>query len=326
MVDPNTAMETAKEGAVALTKFQEIVQKIFGPRWTRKQADADAYADQQKLATIRDNPDMEIMFVDGKMHARQRTPEELLQQAQYRMLEENIRQERNLENIVGIASCELLHHDSQNVSNRPVNEDWITRLFSIAKDINSEEMQYVWGKILAGEIVAPNSFSFRTLDTLRNISEDEARLFQKILPLVVKGGDDYFLTSNGDILQKYDISYSDILTLDECGLVNAIGTMVMENVVPENAKITYRTDEHGIIIENKSAIEKRISFGIYSLTRVGIELFQILSYTPNTNYLLDFADKIRNENENVDVIMSVNKIKGIDGRKIAYEPNPIATF
>ena len=55
-------------------------------------------------------------------------------------------------------------------------------------------------------------------------------------------------------------------------------------------------------------------------------MFQILSYTPNTNYLLDFADKIRNENENVDVIMSVNKIKGIDGRKIAYEPNPIATF
>ena len=52
-MDPNTAMETIGAGAKAATKLGEIVEKVFGPRWTRKQADADAYSDQRKLQTIR---------------------------------------------------------------------------------------------------------------------------------------------------------------------------------------------------------------------------------------------------------------------------------
>ena len=95
-MDPNTAMEAATEGAKALTKFQEIVQKVFGPRWTRKQADADAYADERKLKTIRDNPDMEIVYIAGEMHARERTPEMLALRAEQRMLTEWIRQEENI--------------------------------------------------------------------------------------------------------------------------------------------------------------------------------------------------------------------------------------
>ena len=55
-MDPNTAMETIGAGAKAATKLGEIVEKVFGPRWTRKQADADAYSDQRKLQTIRENP------------------------------------------------------------------------------------------------------------------------------------------------------------------------------------------------------------------------------------------------------------------------------
>ena len=43
-MDPNTAMETIGAGAKAATKLGEIIEKVFGPRWTRKQADADAYA------------------------------------------------------------------------------------------------------------------------------------------------------------------------------------------------------------------------------------------------------------------------------------------
>ena len=70
-MDPNTAMETIGAGAKAATKLGEIVEKVFGPRWTRKQADADAYSDQRKLQTIRENPDMEIVYVNGQINARE---------------------------------------------------------------------------------------------------------------------------------------------------------------------------------------------------------------------------------------------------------------
>ena len=58
-MDTNTAMETAKEGAKALTKFQEIVEKCLNPHWTKKQNDADIEADEKRIKLIRDNPDME---------------------------------------------------------------------------------------------------------------------------------------------------------------------------------------------------------------------------------------------------------------------------
>lgn len=47
-MDPETIMETAKECSKAASKLGGIIEKIFGPRWTKKQADADEYADQKK--------------------------------------------------------------------------------------------------------------------------------------------------------------------------------------------------------------------------------------------------------------------------------------
>ena len=49
-MDTEKAMDMATEGAKAVTKLQEILQKIFGPLWTRKQADADEYADKKKIS------------------------------------------------------------------------------------------------------------------------------------------------------------------------------------------------------------------------------------------------------------------------------------
>lgn len=167
-MDTDKMMDTAKEGAKALTKLQEIILNIFGSRWIKKQADAQRYSDEKNLQTIRENPDMEIEFVDGKMNAKLRTPEALEYRAEQRVLAELVRQEENIENILNIVA-EILQ-DSKNVSNESVDEDWLTRFFEIAKNISAEDMQFIWGKILAGEIVNPGSFSLRTLEVLRNIS------------------------------------------------------------------------------------------------------------------------------------------------------------
>ena len=104
-MDPNTAMETIGAGAKAATKLGEIVEKVFGPRWTRKQADADAYSDQRKLQTIRENPDMEIVYVNGQLNARERTPEALAYRAGQRMLSDAIREENNIENVFACYDC-----------------------------------------------------------------------------------------------------------------------------------------------------------------------------------------------------------------------------
>lgn len=103
-MDTDKMMDTAKEGAKALTKLQEIILNIFGSRWIKKQADAQRYSDEKNLQTIRENPDMEIEFVDGKMNAKLRTPEALEYRAEQRVLAELVRQEENIENILNIVA------------------------------------------------------------------------------------------------------------------------------------------------------------------------------------------------------------------------------
>jgi hypothetical protein len=46
------------------------------------------------------------------------------------------------------------------VSDTPVDEDWIVRFFNVVEDISDEMMQQLWGRILAGEVKALIHFLF----------------------------------------------------------------------------------------------------------------------------------------------------------------------
>ena len=247
MLDPNTAIKAAGEGANAIGKLGEIVQKLFGPKWTKKQADADAYADEKKLQTIRDNPDMEIIYANGQINARLRTPEALAYRAEQRQLSEAIRQEANIEGVLDAAAKEI--GSEENVSDQSVDDDWLTRFFSIVKDISAEDMQYVWGKILAGEVQKPGSFSLRTLEVVRNLSRQEAEAFQTIVPLILTHGSNCFIYRDAVMHRKYECSFSHILTADECGLVKADGFLFVPFDVSDTCPYVLNNGEYSIIIQ-----------------------------------------------------------------------------
>lgn len=326
-MDPNTAMETIGAGAKAATKLGEIVEKVFGPRWTRKQADADAYSDQRKLQTIRENPDMEIVYVNGQLNARERSPEALAYRASQRMLSDAIREENNIENVLEAASKEL--PQIEGVSDEPVDDDWVTRFFTIVKDISNEEMQYVWGKILAGEIASPKSFSLKTLDTLRNISAADAQAFQRLIPLIVRHGEVHFISSENEVLTKYGSSFSDVLLLDECGLINSSGTLSLNLQVSKNEKDFVFGTESLIAIQGLKEETVKVRIGIHSLTKAGKELYRILAHSSNEQYMSDFTQQIFEKNKK-NVKTSLHKIVTLihtaEGDQFQYTTTPIVSY
>ena len=322
-MDPDVMMETAAEGAKALTKLQEIIQKIFGPKWTRAQAAADMDANARRLQMIRDNPDMMIAFVGEKMYACSATPDELCARAEQRMLTDAVRQEANIEKVLRVAAGEL--HAAEKVSDEPVDEDWITRLFGIVKDVSNEEMQYVWGKILAGEIAAPKSFSLKTLDILRNISAAEAQVFQKLIPLVVRQGGDCFLLSDSELLQKHDVAFSDVLLLDECGLVNSSGMLTLNTQVTKHEPGFFLTDEWLVMVRGNQDGETEVSVGVYALTKAGRELYAVLAQATDEDYVKAFAQCAFEENGK-NVTVSVHKLLSEQGDQLTYDETPVATY
>ena len=46
--------------------------------------------------------------------------------------------------------------------------------------MSSEELQTLWGRVLAGEIKSPGTFSLRTLEFLKNTSHEEALKIAKL--------------------------------------------------------------------------------------------------------------------------------------------------
>ena len=75
--------------------------------------------------------------------------------ANIRINHQNLRKQKNLESIVGKAYNELI--DKKLETEEEVDEDWITRFFSTAEDISDEQVQTLWARILAGEVLKPRT-------------------------------------------------------------------------------------------------------------------------------------------------------------------------
>lgn len=322
-MDPESLIEATAETAKAANKFAEIIQRIKGPRWTKKQAEADAYADERKLQTIRDNPDMEIVYIDGKLNARERTPEALAFRAQQRQIADSIRREQNIENVLQFAANEITQIGDEPVSDAPVDDDWITRFFDISKDISSEELQFIWGKILAGEIKHPGSFSLRTLDVIRNLSKKDAETFQKVASLAVIAGSSGFILSDRELLSHFKISYPDIALLDDCGLINSGGLITASYTLSSSDAVSIHSKQYLIKMSGVDTEPMKISFGVYSMTPAGIELLKIIDIGESSEYILNIAETIFSKNT---VNISVYKITSINNSMVFHEPKPIMTY
>ena len=91
----------------------------------------------------------------------------------------------NRENIAALTIEELASHEIPKDNN--LDEDFIKRFYRYASDINREEAQRVWARLLAGEICFPGSFSLKTLDLLRNITKEDAEDIIEINSYVFDG-------------------------------------------------------------------------------------------------------------------------------------------
>ncbi len=76
---------------------------------------------------------------------------------------------------------------------RQIEDDWLQKWVLGAENVSNDEMQVIWGKVLAGEFESPGSINLRSLHLLKNISNEEARIFHKLTPLFWD-----YLSNDGD--------------------------------------------------------------------------------------------------------------------------------
>lgn len=111
-----------------------------------------------------------------------------------------------------------------------VDHDWTARFFNDVQDISSEEMQKLWGKVLAGEVERPGNTSIKTLAILKNLDRAVATLFGKLCSICVSIRPDgnsfmdarvpsFSGNAANNALKDYDLHFGNLNVLNEHGLI-----------------------------------------------------------------------------------------------------------
>ena len=64
---------------------------------------------------------------------------------------------------------------------KEVDNDWLYRFSRYAEGVSNEEMQRVWGRVLAHQAAGPGVYSIRALSTLAVMDHDDAKMLQLVV-------------------------------------------------------------------------------------------------------------------------------------------------
>ncbi len=295
-----------------LKKLIEVVSAGVGglskPYLIRKTADAKAYEikviaeaikeNQGDLKTIGFNEDkLSLMSLDDNSLKNKYSLEN---RAQQRIEFKEQKRQKNIEAVTQKAAEDL--ESESFVSEDPVDEDWITRFFDYAEDISSEDMQGLWGKILAGEIKKPKSYSLRSLDILRNLSTEEAEIFIKFATLAIESSDTVFILNfnNESLLEEeYQLRVKERLLLVELGLLAGDSLLFRIPETGSEPSSTVLINGKSIIIQEKMPNKPKKSIQVLVFTKIGRELLQLVKAGPKVDYLQLLATKLDRNNGSI---------------------------
>jgi len=287
-------------GLKRIERLLKVCSKGIGacakPILKRLNASADANEVKKISGAI---ADAESLPVEIKYKGENLQIESLPKGPSHRAVERFIFQEKkkqsNTEKIIGYSANALLSESEENVSDDPIDEDWITRFFRVSEDISNDHMQELWGRVLAGEVKRPNSFALRTLDILRNFTKEEAESFARIAKLRIQFGyRNSFLLYVQDY-SPFEVPYDDVLLVKELKLLAEDKNVILTFSIKPEQICTFIIGKTGLLC--KAEKEVSVRFPIIDFTVPGQQLTQLIPQdeAPPEDYLKLLAKHLKSD-------------------------------
>lgn len=237
---------------------------------------------------------------------------DIAERASRRLVNRELREQKNVESIVQKSFLELC----ENVSDDPVNEDWIYRFLSYCEDISNEELQILWAKILAGEVERPGTFSLRTMHIISMLQQHEANMFSFVCNYMWNHSGWFYIFLTQDVnkfLREKGLKPGHFKILEMIGLLK---TTELPNFqfsdIPKD--LTYFGRKFQFIYQQEKEEGKGGFMNIklpgegfiltYILTDVGNELAKISGAEPDSEYLEILIKSVKEERKiNIDEIL-----------------------
>ena len=313
--------EIAKALVSPINKLIDCVKdacgKIYEPVHVKRMAKAEAFAINTIQGAIGSNPALAQKYNGGIIQIDNKELNGLAMRSAERSLYQEMLKQQNLECVV--AKTYGLLDGEPDVPDEPVGQDWMSRFINSVETISDEDMQLLWAKVLAGEVKKPKSYSLRTLENLKNLSKEEALLFQDLSKYIIKKDDEstgYFV-SEKELNTNKEFDLSQLLRLSDCGIINDMSFLSATYKFPPADKDGFHNNEIAIICKNVTAVEQSISFQIFPLTTFGNNLMTIMESETSTEYLIKFAKYLSRRSTYIEV--KVHKILGGEEGSFCYD-------
>ena len=276
-------IEVAAEGVGAISR-PFLIKANANAKAFEIRTIAQAIADSQKLLGITKYEDGNVIIESApKQEILPATENDIEQRILMRVAYQQAKKQSNIEQVVQFAAEDL--QTEQEVTQEKPDSDWVTRFFDISEDISSENMQALWGKILAGEIKKPGSYSLRTLELLKNINQKEAELFVKVGKIAIVATDKVLIPNpdNGKYLvDKFGLAFTDFLALREIGLLVPNDLQYKLYASTEKKQVVFKSGKTCIVVaRTKETPQQGLPCIVF--TEIGKQLFQLI----DKNFLAD---------------------------------------
>ena len=223
--------------------------------------------------------------------------------AQY-VLARNIQKVENVEEIVSKAKQQFTADEQ--VPEEPVEQDWMNRFLNIAEEISDKDMQDIWGRILAGEIKKPKSYSLRTLEVMRNMSKDEAMSLMKASTFQVA----LDLVST----EPFALGLMEQISLEDIGVVCG-DELVRTFTIPTSGTISFELNRKARINVYAPAGIK-IKFKGLKLTKAGQEIFTLIQEHDYDKFYTNLSNAIKKSGATK---VTINEINSWNGSQYEYQ-------
>lgn len=187
-----------------------------------------------------------------------------------------------------------------------IDRGWFLRWMDVAQNTSTEDVQEMVAATLRGQFQAPQAFSLRTLDVLKNLNQQELQIFKIFCNSVFRSGSfgqDSVITEpfggnpGSNSMQAIGLNYTNLTTLVNAGLIHSEIAGANRTIATSQIFLMpFTIGNKQFRLQRTKPVEadenKDIQVGILRLTQAGLELSRVMPEGTNDVYNAKFLEWI----------------------------------
>ena len=249
-------------------KISDATGVLYEPRRIRRKAKAESEA---AIISAKAEAAADIIRTESEIEIT-----DLHQRAVQRRVKEDMRDQRNMEDIIAQAVPDV----NEEAKPDSMENDWIANFFDKCRLVSDSDMQSLWARVLAGEANAPSTYSKRTVNLLSDLDKSDAELFTKLCGFGWQIDDFIPLVFNekAEIYNRHGINLDTLSHLESIGLIQFQVLGFMWSNFSQRFFADYYDKRLSLDLPKDTG--NKLKIGKTRLTKIGQELAPICGSKP----------------------------------------------